>query len=185
VHNHREAVAELAGARRIGGSPVLGGREVVRGADRAAEVSRIGEPPASGDRAHRPVRQRRISQILATPLQSALADPARHRCVLALEQLVEIPKRDVVSGGNHARGKPGPRIVSSCLKRSGPRFALSWPAGEPGVLRRAVAGPCVHWWATTVRPATSHHAPHAATLVAMREARATTQHRRCSAPGSD
>src|SRR5918993_1047007 len=86
---------------------VLDRRHAVGGPEGAAEVGGVGQPPAGGDGAHRPGRQRRVQEVVAAPLQPSLPDQAGHAGPLLVEQLVQRAERDVVGPGDGRRREPG------------------------------------------------------------------------------
>ena len=86
---------------------VLDRRHAVGGPEGAAEVGGVGQPPAGGDGAHRPRRQRRVQQVVAAPLQPSLPDQAGHAGPLLVEQLVQRAERDMVGPGDGRRREPG------------------------------------------------------------------------------
>jgi hypothetical protein len=81
---------------------VLSGSHSERLTESPAEMSRVGETPSGADRAHRPVMERRITQVPKAMLEPAPPDPLRNRTVLGLEQLVQVPQRNVVCAGDGA-----------------------------------------------------------------------------------
>ena len=61
------------------------------------------DQPEHLDRADGAGPLRGVQQVATAPLQPATPDPARDRRALGVEQLVQVPQRDVVRGGDHRR----------------------------------------------------------------------------------
>src|SRR5215213_5350186 len=88
-------------------APLLARRMPVGGAEHAAEVRRVRQPPARGDAEDRLVAQQRIAQVAAAALDALVADPLRHTEALALEQPVQVARGDVVRARDLLRAQAG------------------------------------------------------------------------------
>ena len=64
---------------------------------------RAGQSPAARDREDREMAESRIEQVAAAALQASRADPLAHARPLALEQLVEVARRDEARAGDSLR----------------------------------------------------------------------------------